>query len=152
MNPVAFIDANVPIYAAGREHPYKQPCAKILLMMAETPAPFITDSEVLQELLHYYLASGRWSLGQEVFRAFSEAMQGRIEPVHAEDILSAANSADNYPRVSSRDLVHVAVMRRLGVNRVISADTDFDYLPGIERLDPAGIGDWGSAILTVEER
>ena len=63
MSPAAFIDANVPIYAAGREHPYKSPCADILRMVAENPQAFITDAEVLQELVHRYLAQGRWALG-----------------------------------------------------------------------------------------
>ena len=45
---------------------------------------FVTDSEVLQEMMHRYLASGRWTLGREVVRAFAEAMRGRIEPVHGE--------------------------------------------------------------------
>ena len=56
MSPAVFIDANVPIYAAGGDHPYKEPCARILRMAAEEPQPFVTDSEVLQELMHRYLA------------------------------------------------------------------------------------------------
>ena len=149
MNPAVFIDTNIPIYAAGREHPYKEPCARILRMVAEEPHSFITDAEVLQELVHRYLASGRWALGREVVRAFSEAMRGRIEPVHGEDVTLAAELADRYPGVSARDLVHAAVMQRLGVDRIISADTDFDQLEGLDRLDPARIGEWGSSILTV---
>ena len=82
MTPVAFIDANVPIYAAGRDHPYKEPCARILRILADDPQSFVTDSEVLQEMMHRYLASGRWNLGREVVRAFAEAMRGRVEPVH----------------------------------------------------------------------
>ena len=151
MNPAVFIDANVPIYAAGREHPYKEPCARILRILADDPKSFVTDSEVLQEIMHRYLASGRWTLGREVVRAFAEAMRGRIEPVHAEDVTLAAELADRHPGVSARDLVHSAVMQRLRVERIISADTDFDRLEGINRLDPARIGEWGSSILTVPE-
>ena len=77
MNPVVFIDANVPIYAAGRDHPYKEPCARILRALADDPQSFVTNSEVLQEIMHRYLASGRWILGREVVRAFAEAMRGR---------------------------------------------------------------------------
>jgi hypothetical protein len=36
-------------------------------------------------------------------------------------------------------------MARLGVERIISADTDFDRLPGVTRLDPMLIGEWGSS-------
>ena len=142
MSPAVFLDANVPIYAAGGDHPLKAPCSRILRSVAEDPRPFVTDSEVLQELIHRYLAQGRWELGREVLRAFAEAMHGRIEPVHAEDVLAASGLADHHPGVSARDLVHTAVMQRLGTGRIISADTDFDHLNHVERLDPARIAEW----------
>ena len=151
MNPAVFIDANVPIYAAGREHPYKQPCARILRILADDPQRFVTDSEVLQEIMHRYLASGRWTLGREVVREFAEAMRGRIEPVHAEDVILASELADRHPGVSARDLVHAAVMQRLEVELIISADTDFDRLEGTGRLDPTHIEEWQGSILTAEE-
>ena len=142
MNPAVFIDANIPIYAAGRDHPLKEPCARILRMVAEEPQPFATNSEVLQELMHRYLASGRWVLGREVLRAFAEVMHYRIEAVHAEDVLAASALADRHPDVSARDLVHTAVMQRLGADHIISADTDFDRLEGIVRLNPARVMEW----------
>ena len=148
MSPAVFIDANVPIYAAGGDHPNEEPCSRVLRMAAENPQPFVTDSEVLQELMHRYLASGRWVLGRAVLQAFAEAMDGRVEPVLAEDILSASQLADRNPDVSARDLVHAAVMQRLGTNRIISADTDFDHVAGIDRLDPAHVGEWESSILS----
>ena len=98
MSPAAFIDANVPIYAAGREHPYKAPCARVLMLAAEHPQSFVTDAEVLQELVHRYVASGRWTLGREVLFSFAEVMHDRIEPVYAKDILEAAELADPSPR------------------------------------------------------
>ena len=151
MNPAVFIDANVPIYAAGREHPYKQPCARILRILADDPQSFVTDSEVLQEIMHRYLSSGRWTLGREVVQEFAEAMRGRIEPVRAEDVILASELADRHPGVSARDLVHAAVMQRLGVERIISADTDFDRMEGTDRLDPAQVEGWLGSVLTTEE-
>lgn len=75
MSPVVFIDANVPIYAAGRAHPYKDPCANVLSLVAEKPLDYVTDAEVLQELAHRYLAQDRWALGREVIRTFALVMQ-----------------------------------------------------------------------------
>ena len=147
MSPAVLIDANIPIYAAGREHPNKAPCARVMLMAAQHPRSFLTDSEVLQELLYRYLSSGRWPLGRVVFQSFAEVMRDRVEPVYLEDVERAGNLADNYPEVSTRDLVHAAVMKRLGVDRIISADTDFDNLPGVIRLAPAGIEEWGGSLL-----
>ncbi len=150
MSPVAFIDANVPIYASGREHPNKAPCARVLMMVAEHPLSFVTDVEVLQELLHRYVASGRWALGREVLQGFAEVMRDRIEPVYEEDIHLAAMLADRHPGISARDLVHAAVMQRLGAGHIISMDGDFDRLPDMVRLDPAQVGEWGDSVLTNE--
>lgn len=146
MNRAVFIDANVPIYAAGREHRYKESCGRILMMVAEHPWAFVTDAEVLQELVHRYVASGRWRLGREVLENFAELMHGRVEPVYGEDIRRAGQFADGHPGVSARDLVHLAVMQRLGVSRIVTADTDFDRLPEVDRLDPVDVDGWGSAI------
>lgn len=142
MSPTVFIDANVAVYAAGRDHPLKRPCARILRYVTEDPRSFVTDAEVLQELLHRYLALRRRQLGREVIRALAEIMRGRIEPVLAGDVLRAAEMADGNSTVSARDLLHAATMHRLGVSRIISADSDFDRLSGVERLDPARIDEW----------
>lgn len=140
MSRVVFIDANVPIYAAGRAHRYREPCGRVLLLVAEHPQWFVTDAEVLQELVHRYVSSGRWVLGREVLENFAEVMHERIEPVYADDILRAGRLADELVGVSARDLVHLAVMRRLNVSRIVTADTDFDGLPEVERLDPTDVG------------
>ena len=84
-------------------------------------------------------------------RAFAEAMSGRIEPVYGEDVTRAAGLADRHPGVSARDLVHKAVMQRLGAERIISADTDFDRLEGTDRLDPVRVDQWQGSIPTAEE-
>ena len=128
MNPVVFTDANVPTYAAVRDHPCKEPCARILRALADDPQAFVTNSEALQEMMHRYRTSGRWTQGREVVRTFVEAMSGRVEPVHAVDIALAGELADRDPGVSARNLVHAAVMQLLGVGRIFLADTDFDRL------------------------
>ena len=150
MSPPVFLDANVPIYAAGKEHPKKEPCALVLNMAAEHPLSFVTDAEVLQELLHRYLALRRWIMGREVVIAFAEVMHDRIEPVYVEDIMAAGDLADRYQGASARDLVHTAVMIRLGVDLIVSSDTDFDRLPWLTRLDPSNVEEWADSVLTDE--
>ena len=147
MSRAVFIDANIPVYAAGRSHPNKAPCIRIMAMVVEQPLAFFTDVEVLQELIHLYTASRRWPLGRVVLWDFVEVMFDRIEPVYVEDMNLAARLVDEYPGVSARDLVHAAVMRRVGADRIISADSDFDRIADVERLDPAEVGEWGCLVL-----
>lgn len=145
-NPRAFVDANVPMYAAGEEHSLREPSIRVMQIVTANPAKFLTDAEVFQEIIHRYVSVRRWPHGREVFNGFVEAMHGRIEPVYAEDVVHAAALADDHPGVSSRDLVHAAVALRLGVSRIISTDTDFDRLPVVTRLAPERIDDWADAL------
>ena len=131
------IDANVPIYAAGREHPYREPCIRVLAIVNDNPAAFVTDAEVFQELMHYYLRTERWDAGQVVVESLAAMMHGRVSPVTIEDVLAAGLLANTHRGLSTRDLLHLAVMHRLGVTRIVTADADFDRAPGIIRLDPA---------------
>ena len=142
MIPTSFLDTNIPMYAAGLEHPHKEPSIEILNLVASRPDSFITSTEVFQELIHYYLSADRWELGQQVFNRFETTMEGRIEPIYPEDTHLAAGMAGRYPGVSARDLLHAAVMLRLRTSYTISADTKLDQIPGIHRLDPLQVSTW----------
>jgi predicted nucleic acid-binding protein len=143
MSPPTFLDVNVLIYAVGRPHPLKEPSAQVLMLAAERPEAFLTHAEVLQELLHRYLALRLWPAGGgDAFRHFAELMRERVEPVHAVDVEQGALLADTHPDLGARDLLHTAVMSRLGVRSIVSADAGFDHLPAVERLDPTDVGVW----------
>ena len=101
----------------------------------------MTDAEALQELIHRYISSRMWPLGKEVFRQFAVLMTSRVESVQAADLEFAAVIADVHPQLASRDLVHVAVMERLGLRRIISGDKGFDQLPGIDHLPRTQVDD-----------
>ena len=90
-----------------------------------------------QEIMHHYLRTERRDAGQVVVESFAAMMQGRVSPVTINDVLAAGHLAKEHRGLNSRDLLHLAVMHRLGVTRVITADTDFDRVPGIIRVDPA---------------
>ena len=152
MNPAAsssrvFIDTNIPMYAAGAAHSLKEPCVRVMQLATAHPHIFVTDAEVLQEIIHRYLSVRQWLVGREAFSAFAEVMHGRIEPVYVEDILHAARLANDHPNMSSRDLVHTTVAQRLGVSYIVSADADFDRIPGVTRLAPERVGEWAGALL-----
>ena len=142
MTLVSFVDTNVPIYAAGRDHPYKEPCARIIRLIAANPARFMTDAEVFQELMHHYLRTNRWTIGREVFSRFELLLHGRIEPTYPEDVRRASHMADETHQANSRDLVHASVMSRAGTSLIISADADFDMIPDLRRLDPMQLSTW----------
>ena len=147
MNFPIFIDANIPIYAAGRPHPYREPCGAVLRLVVDSPNSFVTDAEVVQELLRRYLSLDRFELGRRVILDFTLALRGQIEPLYVADVELAASLAGRHLGLSARDLAHLAVMQRLGVDRIVSADRGFDNISGIDRLDPRDIEAWQRSIL-----
>jgi hypothetical protein len=53
------VDANIFMYAAGRESPQQQPCRRFLERVVSGEGPdACTDCEVLQEILHRYRTLG----------------------------------------------------------------------------------------------
>lgn len=143
---LAFLDANIQTYAAGRAHPLRGPSRRILTLAAANSDAFVTDAEVIQELLHRYLALRIWPAGRESVEEFAELMRGRVQPMFATDVQRAAQLADQYDGLSARDLVHTSVMYRIGCSRIITADTGFDRIEGIERLDPMLVEQWAPSI------
>ena len=46
-----FIDSNLPMYAAGRDHPHRDPARRFLERVREGNVDACTSTEVVQEIL-----------------------------------------------------------------------------------------------------
>lgn len=131
----AFIDSNIPMYAAGSEHPAKQPCIELLRKIAAGDVDVVTDAEVFQEILHRYGAIGRLAQGLELFDELGKVVR-IVLPVEYGDVFTARELLEEEPQIKARDAIHVAIMRRHGIAVVYSYDRHFDGLEGIERHEP----------------
>ena len=127
------IDSNVPMYLVGAEHPHKTDAQRLLERLTMDNRRLVSDAEVLQEILHRYVALGRRDAVQPAF----DALLGTVDdvfPVTMENVTSARDIVFGSPGLSARDAVHVAVMRQHGVEEILSFDRGFDDIPGIRRL------------------
>ena len=121
----------------------------ILVLVGQQPAAFVTDAAVLQELLHRYVALNAWTQGRSTFEDFANLKRGRIDPMIADDVEEAARLATQCPGLSARDFGHIAVMSRVGADRIITADQGFfDRVAHLRRLDPARLTTWQHVIAT----
>jgi len=57
--------------------------------------------------------------------------------VEGSDVLAAKDLLHAHPKLSARDAVHAAVMRRHGITEIVSFDPGFDALSGLRRLPSA---------------
>ncbi len=130
---VLFLDANIPMYLVGAPHPNRERAAWALERAIAAGDRLVTDAEVLQEILHRFMAIGR----AEAIDPCLETLLGLVDEVyaiHGEDVRAARALLVTVPGLSARDAVHAAVMRRHDVRRVLSFDRGFDRLGDLERL------------------
>ena len=121
------------MYLIGAAHPHKIDAQRLLESLIAARERLVTDVEVLQEILHRYVAIKRPDAIQPAFDAVLEV----VEAVYAVELADAERAKEvvlgNYG-LSARDAIHVAVMERHGVDRILSFDTAFDRFPGVARL------------------
>jgi len=130
---VIFVDSNIPMYLVGAEHPNKARAQLLLQTAVAQGERLVTDVEVLQEILHRYAAIGRLDAIQPAF----DALLGVADEVFAIDEADADLAKDvllGGMSFTARDALHIAVLERRGVGKVMSFDADFDRRPGLTRL------------------
>ena len=57
-----------------------------------------------------------------------------VFPVEAREVARAKSLVLERRAISARDAIHVAIMERYGVARILSFDRGFDGVPGIQRI------------------
>jgi len=135
-----FLDVNVPMYAAGADHPYREPCAWVLAHVAKGMLQVAIDSEILQEILYRYGELQRWDVAVTLARSLLQLVPTVYSVGPGEAELAIELHERYAPQgVKARDLIHVAVMQRNGLTQIISTDHHFDQVAGIERLDPSAL-------------
>jgi predicted nucleic acid-binding protein len=127
------IDSNVPMYLVGAAHPHKVDAQRLLERCIAERRRLVTDAEVLQEILHRYSAIERKDAIQPAFDALLGVVDA-VLPVEKDDVLGARDILMGSPEISSRDALHLAIMRRHGIESILSFDRGFDLFPGIDRI------------------
>ena len=128
-----FIDSNIPMYVAGRDHPNREPANRFLRRVRGGKVDACTSTEVLQEILYRYSSLGRLDLAREVYDLFVELCPIVLavtlaDTDRARDLLSAGSG------ISARDAVHAAVMLNNEVEWIATFDSGFNQITGIRRL------------------
>jgi len=130
---VTFIDSNIPMYLVGAGHPHKVDAQRLLEQLIANEERLVTDAEVLQEILHRYAAIQRRDAIQPAFDAIVGVVD-EIFPIESRDVERARTVLDGSRQLSARDALHVAIMERHGIGRILSFDSGFDSRPGITRI------------------
>lgn len=128
-----FVDTNVPMYLIGDDRDLHQRAREFVEDALAGGEVLCTDAEVLQEILHRYLAIRRPEFIDPAF----ETLLGVVDvvyPIEREDVERARRVVRTTSRLTARDALHIAVMQRRDVDRVLTFDAGFDGIPGLTRI------------------
>jgi predicted nucleic acid-binding protein len=121
------------MYLIGAAHPNKQRVIELVPQLLTAREALVSSAETFQEILHRYLAIRDREHLAAAYEAL-EALLSRTTDVSKADVDSARRVSAEHASLSSRDCLHLAVMRRLGCRKIWSYDTGFDAVPSIDRV------------------
>jgi predicted nucleic acid-binding protein len=130
---VILIDSNIPMYLVGAAHRHKSDAQQLLERLVSERQRLVTDADVLQEILHRYVAINRRDAIQPAF----DALLGIVDQVLDVNLIAAERAKEivlGRQHLSAREAQHLAVMEKHGIDRILTFDTGFDGFPGITRL------------------
>ena len=127
------VDSNVPMYLVGAPHPHKVDSQRLLEQLISERERLVTDAEVLQEILHRYVALNRRDAIQPAFDALLGVVDD-VLPIDVAVVERAKAIVLARAQLSARDAIHAAVMAEHGISRILSFDHGFDGLPGVRRI------------------
>ena len=130
-----FIDTAVVMYANGTSHPLRDACRAIMIQVGDGQLEAVTSAEVVQEILHRFMAIRRPEIGIEIARVTMDVFAPVLPITHAM-MRRIPGLVARYPNLSARDLVHVATCIHEGIGEILTPDRGFDQVVEIRRIDP----------------
>ena len=127
------VDSNIPIYLIGAAHPNKEAARRLVERSIMNEHRLVTDAEVLQEILHRYVAIDRRDAIQPAF----DALLGIVDEVLAVELADTQRARRlvlGPGDLSARDAIHVAIMQRHEIDQILSFDRGFDAITGVRRI------------------
>jgi len=126
-----FIDANIFVYSASASR-YRSPCLEILRAIASRTADGKTSPAVMEEVWFLELSAKLGDLRGLARRSYSALTP--LLPVTDEIFLAALSL--RAPNLGANDRVHAATCLVNGISTIISADSGFDGITGLRRVNP----------------
>lgn len=128
-----YIDSCIPMYLVGAEHPHKSRVIELIPRLLDAKEKFVTSAESFQEIIHRYKAINNNKYLNISYEALEE-MVAEIYDVRKTDVDIAKTLAIQYAKLSSRDCLHVAIMKRCHLTKILTFDSGFDEVPSLQRI------------------
>lgn len=128
-----YIDSCIPMYLVGREHPNKQRTMEMVSRLVEARETLVTSAEVFQEIIHRYKGISDFKHLNAAYEALEE-MATLVFDVTKKEVDLARTLSIQHSSLSSRDCLHVALMKQSGCRQIWTFDTGFNLVPSLQRI------------------
>ncbi len=95
------------MYAIGGDHPYRDPCIRVLRRIEEDALRVVSSVEVLQEILHRYRSLREYEVAATAFTQF-KVLCDEILPLEPGDVDRAFEILEDHREISVRDGIGTA--------------------------------------------
>jgi uncharacterized protein len=127
-------DTAVFVCAVGVDHPYREPCRAIVRAARDDRLRGEASVELVHEYAHLLLRRH----GDRARAATEARAVWRLCTLHDATVDDLRRAVALFERhaLGGRDALHAATALNRGIPAVLTPDSAFDGLPGLERIDP----------------
>jgi predicted nucleic acid-binding protein len=134
------LDSTIFIYAVGGEHHYRDPCRQLIRALRASAFPGEVSVLAVEETLHQRTRrTGDRVLAREIAESIPDLCT--IHDLTIADTRLGLRLYGESRRLNARDAMHAATALNRGIPTIISPDSAFDDVAGLERLDPIEAAD-----------
>jgi predicted nucleic acid-binding protein len=123
------------MYAAGGPHDLREPSRDIVRLVRDGKLDGVTSAEVVQEILHRFLAIRRPETGERMARDALDLF-GPVLPLTHAVMDRMPDLVSRYPTLAARDLVHVATCLEEEIGVIVSPDRGFATVRELRLVAP----------------
>lgn len=129
------LDTTVLVYALGLDHPLRDPCRAVIDAAARGVITVTTTPEVIQEFVHVRARRcGRVDAAQRG-ADYAELLDPLVT-VQREHLMAGLALFERHERLGSFDAVLAAVALDRSASALVSADTAFGAVAGLNHVAP----------------
>ncbi|MGH9190304.1 MAG: type II toxin-antitoxin system VapC family toxin [Acidimicrobiales bacterium] len=130
------VDTTVMVYALGDPHPLREPCRHLLDAVDARRVAATTTIEAVQEFAHVRARRRSRHAAAASARYYARLLSPLLAPSMS-DLLGGLELFEENPRLGSFDCILAATAMSNNVEALVSADTGFSGVHGLNHVDPA---------------
>lgn len=133
------LDTTVLVYAKGADHPFRDPCRKLVSAIAEDRIEATTSVEAIQEFVHVRARRRGREDAASIGRDYAELLSPLLA-VTRDDLRTGLVIFERSERLGAFDAVLASAAIARGATVLVSADGDFAGVTGLTHVVPDAAG------------